>query len=460
MLFSSTEFVFLFLPLLLLAYFWLNAKKFVVASKIVLVLASLFFYAYWNPIYLPLILASVFFNYFFGRLLAKKRKKSILTIGILGNVFLLGYFKYADFFIENYNFIFSANTPLLHIVLPLAISYFTFQQIAFLVDSFRGLTKEYNFLNYSLFIMFFPQTLMGPIVHHKDLIPQFQNKFKTFFKWRNIAFGIFLFAIGLAKKTLLGDPLTNYAQEAFNNAQSLTMLQAWYAGLSFTLSYYFDLSGYADMALGVAKMFNIDLPINFNSPYKARNFAQYWQRWHITLSRFLSDYVYKSLGGNKKIAYVMYLNILITFFVSGVWHGAGWTFVVWGILNGIFVVMAHMMKKAKIKLNFFLAWGLMFLGIILTRILFVSNNFADAWYVVCTLFNPAKYVSLDFSNLDVLAQTAYILLGLIIVLFFKNSMQMAAKFKPSFWSAFYTSILLLASFSTFSNSQEFLYFQF
>ena len=460
MLFNSYEFIFAFLPITFLVYFYLNTKRYTYGAKVFLVIASLFFYSWWNIIYLPLILGSMLFNYFIGASLGKKSTKAILTFGIVGNVLLLGYFKYADFFIINYNWVLSTDTPLLHLALPLAISYFTFQQIAFLVDSYRGETKEYNFLNYATFITFFPQLLMGPIMHHKEIIPQFENKFKLKIKWSNVSLGLFIFAMGLAKKTLLGDPLTEYAQVAFDNAQSLTMLEAWYASLSYVLSYYFDLSGYADMAIGIGKMFNIDIPLNFNSPYKSRNFAEYWQRWHMTLSRFLGDYVYKSLGGNKRLTHVMYINIMITFLVSGFWHGAGWTFVLWGILNGAFVVMAHMMRKAKIKMNYYGAWALMFLGVIITRILFVSGDFADAWHVTYTLFDVT---SLHFDNLkyaDKYFQTFYLALALTLALAFKNSIEISKNFKPNLKYSLYTAILLSASLFTFSKAKEFLYFQF
>lgn len=460
MLFNSYEFLLLFLPITFFVYFYLNSKKQIVISKIFLVLASLFFYSWWNPIYLPLILASMIFNFFVGQKLNKKSTKNMLIFGIVGNVGLLGYFKYTDFFIENFNWAFNKDVELLHLALPIAISYFTFQQIAFLVDSYRGETKEYNFLNYALFITFFPQLLMGPIIHHKDMIPQFQTKWKSLIKWENVALGLFIFAIGLAKKTLIGDPLTDYAQYAFNNAQKLSMIEAWYASTSYVLSYYFDLSGYADMAIGIGKMFNIDIPKNFNSPYKARNFADYWKRWHITLSKFLGDYIYKSLGGNKTIIWIMYLNIMITFFVSGFWHGAGWNFVVWGLLNGIFVVMAHMMKKANLQMNYYLAWSLMFFGLILTRILFVANDFNDAWYVTLTLFDISN---LRFTNLfytDIYLQSFYIILALFLALGCKNSMEISQNFKPNFKYIFYTIILLTASLFTFSDAKEFLYFQF
>ena len=460
MLFNSYEFIFVFLPITFLVYFYLNHKGYAEASKGFLVFSSLFFYSWWNVSYLPLILGSIVFNFSIGRLLGSKPTKPILTIGIIGNISLLGYFKYADFFIENYNWTLNSNTPLLNLVLPLAISYFTFQQIAFLVDSYRGETREYGLLNYCVFITFFPQLLMGPIVHHKEIIPQFQKSINLKIKWEHVSLGFFIFAIGLAKKTLLGDPLTDFAQNAFDHAQNLSMVEAWYASLSYVLSYYFDLSGYADMAIGIGKMFNINIPINFNSPYKARNFSEYWKRWHMTLSRFLGDYVYKSLGGNQRYSNIVYMNIMITFFVSGFWHGAGWTFVVWGALNGVFVVMAHMMKRAKIRINYYIAWSLMFLGLIITRILFVSDSFSDAWYVAYTLFD---ITNLRFSNLpyaDGWLQTLYIFIGLSLALFFKNSIEISQNFRPNIKYTTYAVVLLTSSIMTFSKAREFLYFQF
>ena len=240
MLFNSYEFILLFLPITFFVYFYLNSKKQILASKIFLVSASLFFYSWWNPIYLPLILGSMIFNFYIGESLGRKSTKKMLTFGIVGNVALLGYFKYTDFFIENFNWALNKDVDLLHLALPLAISYFTFQQIAFLVDSYRGETKEYDFLNYALFITFFPQLLMGPIIHHKEIIPQFQTKWKSFIRWENVSLGLFIFAIGLAKKCLLGDPLTDYAQYAFDNAQKLSLIEAWYASVSYVLPYYLD----------------------------------------------------------------------------------------------------------------------------------------------------------------------------------------------------------------------------
>ena len=250
---------------------------------------------------MPLILGSMFFNYIVGNSLNSKKanKKLILTFGIIANLSLLGYFKYADFFIENYNYVVNANVPLLRITLPLAISFFTFQQIAYLVDSYRGETKEYDFLNYALFVTFFPQLIAGPIVHHKEMMPQFANKWNLAKNYKNIALGLFIFSIGLFKKVVIADTFAVWATNGFDVATKLNFFEAWVTSLSYTFELYFDFSGYTDMAIGAALLFNIKLPINFNSPYKATNIQDFWRRWHITLSRFLKDYIYIPLGGNR-----------------------------------------------------------------------------------------------------------------------------------------------------------------
>jgi len=465
MLFNSYEFICLYLPITLVIYFFLNKKRLIIPARLWLVLCSLFFYSYWNPKYLPLLLGTILFNFYIGRILStflynNLFKKSILIFGICANVGLLGYFKYTDFLLENYNFLFSSDVALQHIILPLAISYFTFQQIAYLVDSYQGRTSEHNLLNYSLFVSFFPQLIMGPITHHKEIISQFAEPFKTRLNYNHIALGLFIFSIGLAKKTLLADPLIGYGHAAFLQAQQLTMIEAWYAALSYTLAYYFDLSGYADMAIGIGKMFNITIPINFNSPYKARNFSDYWARWHVTLTRFLTWYLYVPLGGNRKGPSRTYINIMLTFLVSGIWHGAGWTFIVWGIMNGIWVVAAQIMKNLNLQLNFYLARLLTLLGIVIGWIFFVSNNFSDAFYVTRTLFDINALVFAELPHANFYYQTPFIVVGLFITLFLKNSHEMAQNFKPNLKYAAYTSILFIVSMITLSENVEFLYFQF
>ncbi len=382
MLFNSYEFIFLFLPITFFVYFYLNSKRLIVASKSFLVFSSLFFYSYWNPIYLPIILSSMVFNYAVGTTFLKEikniNKKVLLSIGILFNIGLLGYFKYMDFFIENFNFIFNSEIGLLNLTLPLAISFFTFQQIAYLVDSCRGETKEYDFLNYSLFVTFFPQLIAGPIVHHKEMMPQFFKTKNLVKNYKNIALGMFIFSIGLFKKVVIADTFAIWVNAGFENIEALTLFEAWATSLSYTFQLYFDFSGYTDMAIGIALLFNIKLPINFNSPYKALNIQDFWRRWHITLSRFLKDYIYIPLGGNRNGDLQTYNNLMITFLIGGIWHGAGWTFLFWGFLHGFALVIHRIWQKLNFKMNIFLAWFITFNFINITWVFFRAKEFEDA----------------------------------------------------------------------------------
>ena len=391
MLFNSYEFIFIFLPLTWFIYFYLNSKRLTELSKGFLVFSSLFFYSWWNIAYLPLILISMLFNYTIGTSLAKNSKsihrKKILTFGIVANLSLLGYFKYADFFIENINLINSSEVGLLHLALPLAISFFTFQQISYLVDSYRKETKEYDFLNYALFVTFFPQLIAGPIVHHKEMMPQFaqiRNKVKNY---NNIAMGLFIFSMGLFKKVVIADTFAVWATNGFDVAEKLNLIEAWVTSLSYTFQLYFDFSGYTDMAIGAALLFNIKLPINFNSPYKATNIQDFWRRWHMTLSRFLRDYIYIPLGGNRKGNYRTYTNLLATFILGGLWHGAGWTFIFWGFLHGIALVIHRAWNQFGFKMNTFFAWFITFNFINISWVFFRAKEWDDALKVLNAMFS-------------------------------------------------------------------------
>lgn len=270
MLFNSIQFVFVFLPVTLVVYLLLNKYRLTTASKSWLVLASLFFYGYWNFLYLPLITGSILFNYAVGTLLARKKagrgyaKKTVLVFGIAVNLVLLGYFKYRDFFITNINYITGLQFDLMHMVLPLGISFFTFTQIAYLVDTYRNMAKEHDFLNYSLFVTFFPHLLAGPIIHHRNIMPQFNVLRNKLLNYRNLSFGILLFFAGFFKKTVLADTFATWTNNGFDIAPILSFFEAWGTSLSYTFQLYFDFSGYTDMALGIALMFNIKLPANFN----------------------------------------------------------------------------------------------------------------------------------------------------------------------------------------------------
>ncbi len=459
MLFNSYEFIFVFLPITFFIYYYLNQKKFTEASKGFLVFSSLFFYSWWNIAYLPIILSSMLFNYTVGNSLNNEEghykfsKKSILTFGIVLNLALLGYFKYTDFFIENINLLSDANIPTLDLALPLAISFFTFQQISYLVDSYREETKEYDFLNYSLFVTFFPQLIAGPIVHHKEMMPQFvktRNKVKNY---RNIAMGIFIFSIGLFKKVVIADTFAVWATQGFDVAEKLNLFEAWVTSLSYTFQLYFDFSGYTDMAIGLALLFNIKLPINFNSPYKATDIQDFWRRWHITLSRFLRDYVYIPLGGSKNGEFRTYNNLLATFIIGGIWHGAGWTFVFWGFLHGMALVVHRAWHKLGFKLWSWFAWFLTFNFINVTWVFFRAEEFEDALNILKSMF------FMDFGVIDI-DKIIYLMVALFIVLGFKNSNEKIKQFQINAKTMFFVSILFSISILSLNQVSEFLYFNF
>ena len=354
MLFNSFEFIFFFLPITLAVFFWIGKRNHHQVAISWLVLCSLFFYGWWNSAYLTLILFSMLFNYAFGVMLgnegSKRTNKILLILGVGINLGLLGYYKYANFFIGQVSSLLDSNFHLHKIILPLAISFFTFQQIAYLVDAYRKETKEYNFLHYCLFVTFFPQLIAGPIVHHKEMLPQFSKNVVYKFNYEHMAIGITIFIIGLFKKVILADGVAIYATPVFNAAEidaALTFFEAWGGALAYTLQLYFDFSGYSDMAIGIAYMFGIKLPINFNSPYKATSIIDFWRRWHITLSRFLRDYLYFALGGNRKGSIRRYINLFLTMLLGGIWHGAGWTFIIWGMLHGAYLMINHAWRKIR-----------------------------------------------------------------------------------------------------------------
>lgn len=486
MLFNSYEFIFLFLPFTFFTYFYLNKKHLTEVAKGFLVLSSLFFYSWWNVIYLPLILGSMVFNYCFGVELNKENskisKKFILILGIVANLILLGYFKYSDFFISNVNFIFHTQIPHLNLLLPLAISFFTFQQIAYLVDSaMGGGTKQYDFLNYCLFVTFFPQLIAGPIVHHKEMMPQFANVRNKIINYKNIALGLFIFSIGLFKKVVIADSFAVWATNGFDKATTLNLFEAWATSLSYTFQLYFDFSGYCDMAIGAALLFNIKLPINFNSPYKALNIQDFWRRWHITLSRFLRDYIYIPLGGNRKGKLRTYTNLMATFIIGGIWHGAGWTFVFWGFLHGVALVIHRIWGELGFKMNKILAWFITFNFINITWVFFRAKEWSDALKVLKGMFGLSGIVlpnfllaklgflkSFSVSFGDFIASIEgdrytfpYIASGFILILLFKNSVEKTAIFRPSYLNVIYLILILLLSFySMIAVKTEFLYFNF
>jgi len=359
MLFNSYEYIFLFLPVMLAGFFLIGRKVHHQAALAWLLIGSLFYYGWWNPAYVSLLVGSMIFNYAVGYQLQSRKtadefRKGILVFGIAVNLGLIGYFKYANFFVENLNLTLNMAFHLKKIILPLAISFFTFQQIAYLVDAYRHELQEYNFLHYFLFVTFFPQLIAGPIVHHKEMMPQFGQRKLHKPRAKDFAFGITIFAVGLFKKVILADGVAQYASPVFETAekgkQLVTAFDAWGGAIAYTLQLYFDFSGYTDMAIGSALMFGIKLPLNFNSPYKAMNIIDFWRRWHMTLGRFFRDYLYVPLGGGKVGASRMVINLFVTMLLGGVWHGAGWTFVLWGALHGLYLALNHLWRTFREKI--------------------------------------------------------------------------------------------------------------
>jgi alginate O-acetyltransferase complex protein AlgI len=484
--FNSYVFIFLFLPITLLIYFGLNKWKLLRVSILWLIFVSLVYYGWWNPKYVLLIVGSILSNYTIGTWLKRNRdtgqlkRKTLLIIGISGDLLLLGYFKYADFFISNFNYFSTFQIPLLHIALPIGISFFTFTQIAYLVDAHRGETEEYTFPIYAIFVSFFPYLLAGPIIHHREMTTQYrvlQNKVPDY---RNITTGVYLFFIGLFKKVVIADSLARWVSNGFDNAATLTLMEAWATSLSYTLQLYFDFSGYTDMALGSAKMFNINLPINFNSPYRSLNIQEFWRRWHITLGRFVRDYIYIPIGGNRISEVRTLFNLMIAFFLIGLWHGAGWTFVFWGCLHGGALVIHRLWRKFRIKMPRFLAWLITFNFVNAAWIFFRANTFGDAIKVLKGMIGMSGVVlpvSLGerlkgfqdygvkfgrwLENIGGNEKTLLvIIIFLLLSLLYKNSNEMAERFKPNFSHLALTCTLAVTSILYLGRYSEFLYFRF
>jgi D-alanyl-lipoteichoic acid acyltransferase DltB (MBOAT superfamily) len=392
MLFNSYEFIFGFLPVAFVGFFVL-ARVGVFYAALWLGFASVIFYGYWNPRFVLLLLGSIAFNYAAGYLIAHTRglaRIAVTSFAIAANLLVLAYFKYANFFLSALNDISGSHWGALSIILPLGISFFTFTQIAFLVDVHRNIAREYNPTHYLLFVTFFPHLIAGPLLHHKQMMPQFAEPATYKVNWQNIAAGLIIFSIGLAKKVLIADNLAPTADRIFasaHNGVAVTFFDAWAGTLAYTFQLYFDFSGYSDMAIGLALLFNIRLPLNFDAPYRSLSIADFWKRWHISLSTFLRDYLYIPLGGNRKGEPRRYLNLLITMVLGGLWHGANWTFVIWGTLHGVFLSLNYLWRSIKERLGLkpgtsrlsaFGAWSLTFLCVCIAWVFFRAETVADA----------------------------------------------------------------------------------
>ena len=505
MLFNSYIFIFLFLPLCLMGFYILQKRQATLA-KVWLTCFSLWFYGYFNQSYLPIMLCSIIGNYFFHCLIVRAgnpevsrehkadyrkialKSKTFMIVGVTLNLLVLFYFKYFDFFLDNINALFGSSIPLKNILLPLGISFFTFQQISFLVDTYRGELKTISFIDYALFVSFFPQLIAGPIVVHEEMIPQFvrigkDNKSKEE-KLDLFAKGVYVFVLGLAKKVLIADTFGIAVDLAYSNVNGINGFESLITIVFYSLQLYFDFSGYCDMAKGIAGMFGVSIANNFNSPYKAINIVDFWKRWHITLSRFFTKNIYIPLGGNRKGEVRMYVNYLLVFFLSGLWHGAGWNFILWGMMHGVLYVVTKWWLNHKKKTCVMKSMGRIFtftyvsiawvyfratsveqantllMNIFVKPWALPGSGFTDAfnlgefWYILKIL----KVASLPYAEYYIMI--LFSSFALAITFWGKNIDELAEKFKPTIFNAVVTAILFIWCVVSLSGVSTFLYFNF
>jgi alginate O-acetyltransferase complex protein AlgI len=434
MLFSTPEFLFLFLPVTFVGFAIVSAAISLRAGTLWLTVASLFFYGYWDTSLLPLIVVSIVANFALGKALFANRSKAILIVGLCFNLGLLGYFKYAGFFVENVEKLFGTKIAELNIVLPLAISFFTFQQVAYLVDVYKRRAIEPDFLNYCLFVSFFPQLISGPIVHHSEMMPQFRDAAREWFSRKLFPVAIAFIAIGLYKKVVLANGISPMADEVFLTAQTdvPALWDAWKGAFAYTFQIYFDFSGYTDMAVGIALLFGIRLPMNFNSPYKAASIIDFWRRWHMTLSRFIRDYIYIPLGGGRAGKSRRYANLMLAMLIGGLWHGAGWTFVIWGGLHGLYLIINHGWRRfgpGSAQPGLVSIWSgriLTFLAIVVAWVFFRAEDVGDAMRLLTGMAGLADSGLSTARLQDVLVLVVMVL----IVWFTPNSCEMFRAVKP------------------------------
>ena len=434
MLFHNPIFLLLFLPIIFLFYFFILKGKSL--SKIyLLIIGSFIFYAAWNINLSPLIIVTILTNYFFGKKISEtleaNKKKIILSFAIIFNILFLAFFKYSDFLITNINYLFNSNFGMLNFPFPLALSFVTFQTIAYLVDCFDGNIPKTNLKKYALFIAFFPQLIAGPIVRYNFMMSQFEDVKNHSINFKNIYIGLIVIAIGLMKKILIADNLSPIVDQGFDAQEQLSFFDSWFTSLGFTFQIYFDFSGYIDMATGIALLFNINLPSNFNSPFKASGMINFWQRWHITLSTFLTNYIYYPLSRSfKDLTFTKSMLItMIVFLIAGLWHGPSWLFVTFGGLHGLGLILNHIYKKlSTFELNKVLSIFLTFNYVNFTLIFFRAESFDSAFKIIKGMFSLQNLTSLT----DTIVSTNSIIafaVAFVICFFTKNTLQIISELK-------------------------------
>lgn len=489
MLFNSYIFVFLFFPLALIGYYGLNIIKQDKLAMIFLVGMSLWFYAYNNIYYLFLLMGSISLNFLLvegmDRIKNKFGRRICFLSGVLLNLGILFFFKYYDFFMENMNATLKTEMPFLRLALPIGISFYTFQQLSYIIDFYKNECEKYSFIEYALYVSFFPQLIAGPIVYHTEIIPQFRNPKNRKINYTNLSKGIYAFACGLAKKVLIADIFSRVVVVGFENISELSTLSAILVMICYSLQIYYDFSGYCDMAYGIGFFFNIELPINFNSPYKADSISDFWNRWHMTLNRFFIKYVYIPLGGNRKGKFRTYFNQIFVFLVSGLWHGANWTYIFWGGINGIAAALNRACKKWVDKVPRVIRTAVTYVFFLFTLIIFRSNSMhqareffhqlfwgggdvGDIYMPILDSFNSMVEVKalykIGFAPLSDSFSWLFLVLYMLIVLVasftLKNTQEKVAEMKFSKREILVIAVMMVWSIMSLSEVSEFLYYNF
>jgi alginate O-acetyltransferase complex protein AlgI len=518
MLYNSYLFIFLFLPVTLTGYYLTSKSKHPRFAIAWLIALSLLFYGWYNPLYVILISCSVLFNYFTSMTLAKGKtdnhRKWLLAFGITINILLLGYFKYTNFFIDSTNTLFHTNFQFITTLLPLGISFFTLQQIAYLVDTYRHETGKHGLLDYCLFITFFPKLISGPIVRFKEWMPNFVKEHIPQITMENLAVALALFFLGLFKKVILGDTLGVYATPVFDLAfegVELSFFNAWSGALAYTFQLYFDFSGYCDMAIALGLMFGMRLPLNFYSPYKATGIIDFWRRWHITLSQFLRDYMYIPLGGNRRGFPRQAIYLMIVMVIAGFWHGAGLTFIIWGALHGIYLVINHSWRlfrrrmskspEKNTRLGTLISILITFIATTVAWVFFRAESLGAAagilkgmtginGFILPTSYHEAfgilgqflGRIGTTFAEIPVFSHMAviWIVISLIICWFLPNAVEYMSKYtpalnsfgqrdeitnrwlrwKPNLWGALVIAVITVIAILGLTQTSTFLYFRF
>lgn len=470
MLFNSFQFIFVFLPIVLLGYYLINQRKLQLGF---LFLSSLFFYAYWSHTYVFLLLFTVVLDFYIGQAIFKTtsayKRKVLLLTSLIANLSVLGFFKYYNFFTETLNgavHLFGGESifPHLDLVLPIGISFYTFQSMSYVIDVYRRSASSHgSLLEFSSYVTLFPHQISGPLVRHNFIVPQLESPETYKFNYDNFWKGICFFVFGLSKKMLIADRIAEAIDPIISNIAQASNLEATFAMLGYTVQLYYDFSGYSDMAVGLGLMMNIKFPANFNSPYKSKSITEFWKRWHITLSSWLKDYLYISLGGNRLGTIFTYRNLFLTMLIGGLWHGANWTFVLWGAIHGVALAVERLFNDKKVDLLKFsvLKWALTFFVVSIAWVFFRANSVSDGVLWLNKVFEWNSSFSTDLTFMPIKFRDKFYILasiGLVSALFAKNTWEM--KFLPSWRNVFVVAILFVVCLMYMGEKSPFLYFQF